>query len=276
MKLLDRRPAIENSPGIGLQIKSAIGSVLFDKVNFHYPTRPSAKILRELSLGIEPGKSVALVGPSGCGKSTCIQLILRFYDPISGKVKFDDNDISALNLDSLRRQMAIVAQEPALFDRTIKDNIAYGDHSRELNMDQIIDAAKMANIHTFIAGLPSGYETRVGEMGTQLSGGQKQRVAIARSLVRNPKLLLLDEATSALDTESEMVVQQALEVASSGRTSVTIAHRLSSIQNSDTILVLNNGIVSEAGTHNELLSKRGIYHRLWNMQSQNNNSEKKK
>ncbi|ODM94055.1 Multidrug resistance protein 1A [Orchesella cincta] len=272
LTLLDRRPKIENSPGVGLQIRSSNGAVKTENVAFHYPTRPSAQILKSMSLQVEPGSSVALVGPSGCGKSTCIQLILRYYDPISGKVRLDNQDIAALNVDALRSQMAIVAQEPALFDRTIAENIAYGDNSRSVSMEDIISSAKMANIHTFIAGLPAGYETRVGEMGTQLSGGQKQRVAIARALVRNPKILLLDEATSALDTESEQVVQAALDQASSGRTSITIAHRLSSIQNVDKIVVINHGVVHEVGSHEELLQKKGLYHRLWNMQGSSGNT----
>jgi len=272
VRLLDRKPKIDSSPSVGLQIRNSVGSVLFDKVAFSYPTRPTAKILRSLSYGVAPGQSIALVGPSGCGKSTCIQLILRYYDPHSGTVKFDEQDVAGLNVDALRSQMAIVAQEPALFDRTIAQNIAYGDNSKHIQMDEIISAAKQANIHSFIASLPSGYETRVGEMGTQLSGGQKQRVAIARALIRRPKLILLDEATSALDTESEQVVQAALDAAAEGRTSITIAHRLSSIQNVDRIIVINQGQLYESGTHEELLQKQGLYFRLWNMQGQHNSS----
>jgi ABC-type multidrug transport system fused ATPase/permease subunit len=266
---LDRKPLIDVSKGTGLRINNAEGAVDFDAVTFNYPTRPAAKILRGLSIEVEPGKSIALVGPSGCGKSTTIQLILRYYDPLSGRVRLDNQDVAALNVDSLRSHMAIVAQEPALFDRSIAENIAYGDNSGEVNMDRIIKAAKEANIHNFITSLPAGYETRTGEMGTQLSGGQKQRVAIARALVRSPKLLLLDEATSALDTESEAIVQEALDAASAGRTSITIAHRLSSIQNVDKILVINNGELLESGSHSELLEQKGLYYTLWTMQGQN-------
>ncbi|CAG7827122.1 unnamed protein product [Allacma fusca] len=269
MRLLDRRPAIENSPGVGLQIKNSQGKVGFEHIAFTYPTRPTAKILRDLSLAVEPGKKIAFVGPSGSGKSTCVQLILRFYDPITGTVKLDDVDVASLNVNALRSQMAIVAQEPALFDRTLRENIAYGNNAVEVSMDEIIKAARMANIHEFISKLPAGYETRVGEMGSQLSGGQKQRVAIARALVRNPKVLLLDEATSALDMESEQVVQVALDAASEGRTSITIAHRLSSIQNVDKIMVINNGKLAESGTHTELLQLHGMYHHLWNIQGSN-------
>jgi len=266
LRLLDRKPLIDNSDGVGKKLDKSEGAVDFENVEFSYPTRPTAKILRCLTLAIQAGKRVAIVGPSGSGKSTCIQLILRFYHPKSGTVKLDKTDIATLNVESLRLQLAIVAQEPALFDRTLRENIAYGDNTRQVSVEEVIKAARMANIHTFISSLPTGYETRVGEMGTQLSGGQKQRVAIARALVRNPKVLLLDEATSALDMESEQVVQAALETASEGRTSITIAHRLSSIQSADCIIVINNGELAESGTHAELLQQRGIYHRLWNMQ----------
>jgi ABC-type multidrug transport system fused ATPase/permease subunit len=266
LQLLNRKPVIVNSPGVGLQIKNCQGSVIFDKTEFHYPTRPQVKILKGLNLGIEPTLNIGVCGPSGSGKSTCIQLILRYYDPTLGRVLLDETDVGALNVVALRSQMAIVSQEPALFDRTMADNIAYGDNSRSVEMSEIIEAARSANIHDFIASLPAGYSTRVGDMGAQLSGGQKQRVAIARALIRNPKLLLLDEATSALDTGSEKIVQAALDNASAGRTCITIAHRLSSIQNADRILVINGGRLSESGTHTELLQKHGIYYKLWNMQ----------
>jgi ATP-binding cassette subfamily B (MDR/TAP) protein 1 len=174
----------------------------------------------------------------------------------------DGHDISDLHIQWLRSQIGIVSQEPMLFDCSIAENIAYGDNSREVPMDEVIDAAKMANIHNFISSLPKGYETNVGDKGAQLSGGQKQRVAIARALVRNPKILLLDEATSALDTESEKVVQEALDRAQQGRTSLVIAHRLSTIQNAHCIVVIHNGKVAEQGTHSELMTKRGHYYKL--------------
>jgi len=266
LKLLNRKPKINNSANVGIKLTNVEGSVQFEDVVFHYPTRKSAQILKGLSLDIKAGKSYALVGPSGCGKSTCIQLILRYYDADSGKIALDNRRLSTINVDSLRSQIAIVSQEPALFDRTIAENIAYGDNSKEVGMDEIISAAKLGDIHEFIVSLPAGYETRVGEMGTQLSGGQKQRVAIARALIRNPKLLLLDEATSALDNESEGLVQKAINVASQGRTSIIIAHRLSSIIHVDSIFVISNGGLLESGTHEELLESQGLYYELWNFQ----------
>ncbi|RZC33786.1 multidrug resistance protein 1, partial [Asbolus verrucosus] len=211
------------------------GTIEYNKIYFSYPTRPNITVLKGLDLSVIKGKTVALVGPSGCGKSTIIQLIERFYDPNEGNLTLDGEDIRNIKLASHRSHLGIVSQEPNLFDRTIGDNIAYGDNSRTVDKNEILEAAKNANIHSFISSLPLGYETRLGEKGTQLSGGQKQRVAIARALVRNPKLLLLDEATSALDTESEKVVQEALDNAKKGRTCITIAHRLTTIQDADVI-----------------------------------------
>ncbi|CAG7833559.1 unnamed protein product [Allacma fusca] len=201
LNLLDTKPVIQSTPGTGLHTRNSEGSVIFDKVEFSYPERKATKVLKGLTLGIEPNTHVGICGPSGSGKSTCIQLMLRYYDTTSGNVIFDHRDIKTLNLDAFRSQVAIVSQEPALFDRSLADNIAYGDNTRNVTIDEIMDAARAANIHSFITSLPSGYLTRVGDMGAQLSGGQKQRVAIARALVRKPKLLLLDEATSALDAE---------------------------------------------------------------------------
>ncbi|KAI0242199.1 ATP-dependent translocase ABCB1, partial [Lamellibrachia satsuma] len=238
------------------------GSVQFKLVRFRYPTRPTVPVLRGLTLKVTPGKTLALVGSSGCGKSTTVSLIERFYEAIGGQVLFDGIDIKQLNLTWTRNQIGIVSQEPILFDCTIAENIAYGDNSREVTMDEIMDAAKKSNIHNFIAQLPLGYNTRVGDKGTQLSGGQKQRVAIARALLRSPKVLLLDEATSALDTHSERVVQEALDKARVGRTCIVIAHRLSTIQDADAIAVFHNGRVVELGTHQQLLARRGIYYDL--------------
>lgn len=246
------------------------GNVTFQDVDFYYPTRPSVQVLKELNMNAYEGQSVALVGPSGCGKSTCIQLLQRFYDPLNGIVAVDESDVKSMTQKTLRKQLGIVSQEPALFDRTIAENIAYGDNSREVRQDEIIEAAKKANIHNFISSLPLGYETRLGERGTQLSGGQKQRVAIARALLRNPKILLLDEATSALDAESEKVVQEALESAMIGRTCLTIAHRLSTIIDSDMILVFDAGKIVEKGTHKELLALRGVYYNLYRLQGGTN------
>ncbi|KRT83153.1 ABC transporter ATP-binding protein, partial [Oryctes borbonicus] len=217
-------------------------------------------------------------------KSTIVQLLQRFYDPNAGTVAIDDINLKNIKITSLRSHLGIVSQEPNLFDRTIEENIAYGDNQRLVNRAEIIEAAKNANIHSFISSLPLGYETRLGERGTQLSGGQKQRVAIARALVRNPNILLLDEATSALDMESEKVennfmlieslfkrfnivllqiVQEALDKAKVGRTCITIAHRLTTIQDADVICVLHKGKIVEQGTHSELLTLKGLYHKLY-------------
>merc|ERR1711973_10091 len=204
------------------------------------------------------GEKIALVGQS------VIQLIQRFYDVSKGSLTLENQDIKNLNLPHVRSQLGIVSQEPTLFNCSIADNIKYGDNSREVSMDEVVEVARKANIHNFVTTLPQGYDTNVGAKGTQLSGGQKQRIAIARALVRDPKILLLDEATSALDMESERVVQEALESAQEGRTSITIAHRLSTIVTSDKIFVIDKGQVAECGSHEELLEKKGIYHKLWN------------
>ncbi|XP_046391423.1 multidrug resistance protein homolog 49-like [Ischnura elegans] len=260
--LLDRKPQITT-----LNVKpdpkwKVEGSIDFSEVDFEYPTRSGVRILKGLDLKVLAGKTVALVGSSGCGKSTCIQLLQRFYEPMSGSVSLDSRDISTVALETLRRQLGIVSQEPILFDLTIAENIAYGDHSRVIPMDEIIDAAKKANIHNFITSLPLGYESRLGERGAQLSGGQKQRIAIARALIRDPRILLLDEATSALDTHSEKVVQEALDKARTGRTVVTIAHRLSTVSSADVICVIKDGRVSEMGSHQKLMSLKGLYYQL--------------
>ena len=210
---------------------------------------------------------MALVGPSGCGKSTVIQLIQRFYDLNSGMITLENHDIQALNVPWVRSKLSIVSQEPVLFNRTLADNISYGDNSKEVTMEDIIAAARKANIHQFISNLPQGYETLVGEKGTQLSGGKKQRIAIARALIRNPPVLLLDEATSALDTESEKSVQNALDSAQEGRTSITIAHRLSTVKNCDVICVVSQGKIVESGRHEELLQKKKVYYKLWTTQT---------
>uniref|UniRef100_X2B039 Bile salt export pump n=1 Tax=Capitella teleta TaxID=283909 RepID=X2B039_CAPTE len=268
--LLDREPEIDSFSTEGQKPSACKGVVEFKDVKFSYPTRSTVPVLRGLDLEVLMGKTVALVGSSGCGKSTSVQMMERFYDPAEGTVLVDGMDVRNLNISWLRSQIGIVSQEPVLFDCSIRENIAYGDNSRQVPMVEIIEAARNANIHTFIESLPeviheySGYETNVGNKGTQLSGGQKQRVAIARALIRNPKILLLDEATSALDTESEKVVQEALDRAQEGRTSIVIAHRLSTIQNADLIVVIHNGRVAEQGSHAELIALRGIYHKLSN------------
>eukprot|EP01105_Mastigella_eilhardi_P006960 TRINITY_DN1844_c0_g1_i3.p1 TRINITY_DN1844_c0_g1~~TRINITY_DN1844_c0_g1_i3.p1 ORF type:complete len:1177 (-),score=251.27 TRINITY_DN1844_c0_g1_i3:9-3503(-) len=238
------------------------GQITLQAIRFNYPTRPEAKILRGLSLTIERGQTVALVGPSGCGKSTVIGLIQRLYDTLGGLIKIDGHDIRELNTKHLRQHIGIVGQEPVLFAMSIRDNIALGSDDRAVSDEEIIKVAKQANAHKFITKLPQQYNTMVGERGVALSGGQKQRIAIARALIKNPKILLLDEATSALDTESEAVVQDALDKASQGRTTIIIAHRLTTVQGASKIYVLNKGRVAEAGTHAELLALGGLYFTL--------------
>jgi ABC-type multidrug transport system fused ATPase/permease subunit len=260
--LLDTKPLIDSSSDDGIVPGNVNGHVHFDSVQFAFPTRPDITVLKGLGIEVAPGQTLALVGESGCGKSTCIQLLERFYDPAQGQVELDGIDVKKWNIKHLRSQLGLVSQEPILFDRAIKDNIAYGDNSRDVTQKEIEEAAINANIHSFIDSLPDGYDTMVGDKGTQLSGGQKQRVAIARALVRNPKILLLDEATSALDTESEKIVQEALDHAREGRTCIVIAHRLSTIHNADMIAVIQNGRVVEQGGHNQLMLKRGVYYQL--------------
>uniref|UniRef100_A0A8C1WMY6 ATP-binding cassette, sub-family B (MDR/TAP), member 5 n=1 Tax=Cyprinus carpio TaxID=7962 RepID=A0A8C1WMY6_CYPCA len=260
--LLEKKPAIDIYDESGQQPTTFSGNVEFRDVQFSYPARQNVKVLQGLNVSVSQGQTLALVGSSGCGKSTTIQLLERFYDPAAGQVFVDGNDSRYLNLAWLRTQMGLVSQEPILFDCTIAENIQYGDNSRVVTQEEIEDAAKKANIHNFIIGLSEKYNTRVGDKGTQLSGGQKQRIAIARALVRKPKILLLDEATSALDTESEKIVQKALDDARLGRTCIVIAHRLSTIYNADIIVVVQNGKVTEQGTHAQLMAKQGAYFKL--------------
>ena len=217
-------------------------------------------MLDGFNLTVGAGQTFALVGASGCGKSTVIQLLQRFYEPITGEVLVGGRDIRTLNIKWLRGNIGVVSQEPVLFDTTIAQNIMYGKEGA--TEEEMKEAAINANAHDFISKLPDGYNTLVGEAGTQLSGGQKQRVAIARALIRDPKILLLDEATSALDTESESIVQQALDRARTGRTTIVIAHRLSTIQNADVIASVEDGRVVEMGTHSELMDKGGLYYEL--------------
>ena len=258
--VIDRQSEIDSMSFDGIHPSNIVGNITFKNVFFNYPSRKEVPILRGLSLEIKQGKCVALVGSSGCGKSTCIQLIQRFYDPESGTVEVDGVDVKQLNIGWLRDNIGIVGQEPVLFDCTIKQNVAYANP--EATDEEIIAACQQANAYDFIKKLPAQLDTMVGEGGAQLSGGQKQRIAIARALVRNPKILLLDEATSALDNESEGVVQAALDRAQSGRTTVIVAHRLTTIRNADEIIAIENGEVKERGTHAELMAMNGLYHSL--------------
>ncbi|CAG9824228.1 unnamed protein product [Phaedon cochleariae] len=267
ISLLERKPLVSNMVN-ALKHPWNEANVEYSDIFFSYPTRPSVSVLNGLNLNVMKGRTVALVGSSGCGKSTIIQLLERFYDPIGGEVIVDGEDTRKMDLKWLRSQLGIVSQEPTLFDRTIAENISYGAYDNDgTEMDRVMDAAKSANIHAFISTLPMGYQTKVGAKGTQLSGGQKQRIAIARALMRDPKILLLDEATSALDNESEKILQGALDVARRGRTCITIAHRLTTIQDADMICVLEKGVVAEMGNHQELLQMKGLYYDFYNLQS---------
>ncbi|XP_060672571.1 ABC transporter B family member 9 [Ziziphus jujuba] len=251
--ILDRKTKIDSSSNEGTTLSSIAGNIEFEHVSFKYPTRPDIQIFKDLCLSIPTGKTVALVGESGSGKSTTISLIERFYDPDSGRITLDGIETQKFRLSWLRQQMGLVSQEPILFNETIRSNIAYGKQG-EVTEEEIIAATKSANAHNFISSLPNGYDTSVGERGMQLSGGQKQRIAIARAILKNPKILLLDEATSALDAESERVVQDALDRVMVNRTTVVVAHRLSTIKGADIIAVFKNGVIAEKGTHDNLMT----------------------
>ncbi|CAJ0964109.1 unnamed protein product, partial [Mesorhabditis belari] len=258
--LVNHPTKINNLSEKGLQ-KKLTGSISLNKLHFNYPTRAQIQVLDGFSLEIKAGQTVAFVGHSGCGKSTVLGLLERFYDPEKGEITLDNIPVNKFSLSSLRSQVGIVSQEPTLFDFTIRENIIYGMDNVPTE-EEIVRATKLANAYDFITALPAAFETRVGERGTQLSGGQKQRIAIARALVREPAILLLDEATSALDTESEKVVQEALEKARQGRTCLVIAHRLSTVQDADAIAVIDQGRVADVGTHEELLQRNPIYQKL--------------
>ncbi len=240
------------------------GRITFDHVEFRYPSREDAPVLRDVSFEIQPGQEIALVGPSGAGKTTIASLLLRFYDVKNGRILFDGRNSLEFPVTALRSQMAIVMQDVFLFGGTIRENIAYGKSNA--SEDEIIEAAIQANAWDFIQSFPAKLDTVVGERGVQLSGGQRQRIAIARAVLRDPKILILDEATSSLDSESERLVQEALEKLMHKRTSVVIAHRLSTVRNADRIIVLNDGKIVEQGTHNELISNSGLYRSLTELQ----------
>ncbi|PWN49562.1 putative ABC multidrug transporter [Violaceomyces palustris] len=269
MKIVNMKPKIECDREKGKAVETVEGGIRLSKVNFKYPSRPDVPILRSLSLEIKPGSFCALVGGSGCGKSTILQLLERFHDAESGEILLDGQNIRSLNLSSLRSQMSLVSQEPTLYDGTIGWNIALGGAGdpKDVTPEQIRKAAEIAQVKDFIESLPEGFETHVSGRGVQLSGGQKQRIAIARAMVRDPKILLLDEATSALDSNSEKAVQKALDEASKGRTTIAIAHRLGTIAKADQIFVLKDGAVAESGTSESLIEKKGIYAEMVRLQS---------
>ena len=240
------------------------GDLRFEDVAFSYPGRKDVPVLKNISLTASNGEQIALVGPSGAGKSTVASLLLKFYEPDSGTLYFDDRPAASFPLSQLRAQMAYVPQEIILFGGTISENIAYG--KPEANSEEIMEAARKANADEFILRFPEKYETIVGERGIKLSGGQRQRIAIARAILKDPAILILDEATSSLDSESEKLVQEALENLMKGRTSFVIAHRLSTVRNADKIVVIDKGIVSESGTHQQLIIRNGLYRKLKEMQ----------
>ncbi len=256
-ELLDRKPSIASG---GARPESTRGAVRFEHVSFRYPARPDAPVLDDLDLALAPGEVVALVGPSGAGKSTVAALLARLYDPSAGRVLLDGRDVRELDPDWLRTHVGAVAQEPLLFSRSIADNIRYARPSA--TDAEVEDAARAANAYDFVRGFPEGFATLVGERGVQLSGGQKQRIAIARAVLKDPRVLVLDEATSALDAESEHLVKEALERLMRGRTTLVIAHRLSTVVDADRVVVLDRGRVVQTGDHKTLLAEEGLYKKL--------------
>nr|XP_043633553.1 ABC transporter B family member 15-like [Erigeron canadensis] len=271
-EVIESVPKIDSDNLEGDTLEEVFGEVEFKNINFAYPSRPESWIFKDFSLKVPAGKTVALVGASGSGKSTTIALLLRLYDLQGGEICVDGVRINKLQLKWLRSQMGLVGQEPTLFGTTIKENILFG--KEDATMEEVIEAARASNAHNFISQLPKAYETQVGERGVQMSGGQKQRIAIARAIIRSPRILLLDEATSALDSESERVVQEALDMAAIGRTTIVIAHRLSTIRNADVISVVQNGKLVESGSHNELIQhENGFYRSLIQSKESKQNDE---
>ncbi|MBB1194590.1 ABC transporter ATP-binding protein [Flavobacterium sp. SOK18b] len=267
-ELLDETPEKINSNKEKVEIQKIKGTVEFKNVAFSYPSRKEIKVLKNVNFSANFGQKIAIVGPSGTGKSTIASLLLRFYNIDNGEILIDGKNIYDYDLENLRGNMSIVPQDVILFGGTIKENIAYGKPNA--TDQEILVAAKQANAYQFIESFPEKFETIVGERGIKLSGGQRQRIAIARALLKNPSILILDEATSALDSESEKLVQEALEILMEGRTSIIIAHRLSTIRSADQILVLDNGIIAEQGTHQDLIVlENGIYKNLSNLQFSN-------
>ncbi len=260
-EVLDTKPEIEDMPG-AITLPTIEGYVALNNVTFEYKKGEPA--LQQLNLTVNPGQVVAIVGPSGAGKTTIANLIPRFYDTTDGNITIDGIDIKTVTLQSLREQIGIVPQETILFNGSVYDNILYG--KLDADYDEVINAAKAANAHKFIIDMPGGYETQIGERGSKLSGGQRQRISIARAILKNPRVLILDEATSALDTESEKLVQEAIDKLMIGRTSFVIAHRLSTVQRADLIVVMEKGRIAEQGTHAELLAADGLYSKLYQVQ----------
>ena len=263
-EIMDAPVEIKDKPG-AQPIGDVKGEVRFEKVGFHYADDVSHEVLGSVDMLVQAGQNVALVGPSGAGKTTLCNLIPRFYDVTSGRILIDGRDIQSLTLKSLRNAIGMVQQEVYLFSGTVKENISYGKPGA--TEEEIELAAKRAGAHEFIIRLPDGYDTYIGERGVKLSGGQKQRLAIARVFLKNPPILILDEATSALDNENELLVQRSLEELAKGRTTFTIAHRLTTIRNADVIWVLTEKGIEETGTHDELMQKKGIYYSLYSMYS---------
>jgi ABC-type multidrug transport system fused ATPase/permease subunit len=262
ISLLDMRPEVTEAED-AVDIGRSRGDIELDNVSFSYQNRVDT--LRNITFKIEAGQRVAIVGPTGAGKTTLVSLLVRFYDPASGAIKIDGVDIKNLKLQCLRNQLSLVLQEPLLFSGSIADNIRYG--RLDASMDDIIEAAKAANAHDFIDRLPDGYDTELGERGAQLSGGERQRICVARAFIRNAPILILDEPTSSIDSRTELVILDALDRLMVGRTSLMIAHRLSTVRKADLIIVVNRGRVAEVGSHEELLTNGGLYFQLYEAQN---------